>query len=274
MMFYTYLSCLGALEKNEGKFLWFEDAYDPNNTFELSDDKDIAKVPQRKIENWDQLFMNIACVAELRCDPDTEYRAGCCIVRENKILSYGFTGLPQLLIEARKKLNDKPADYWKKAQRDAIRNALSFVGDASGSTVYSSRLPTLHAVGELIQRQAVRVYYYDDTVVPNEDKDKVMELATMHNIALRKWNSNKKIYTDLAWHKFGEDHTTPYGERKNNRKLIPVPTSETMIQHHSEWNDQTAFSFRNIKTRTAENREYLMEKGKEMITNFQNQQQE
>jgi hypothetical protein len=42
-------------------------------------------------------------------------------------------------------------DLMTKAQIDCIRNALYYAGDVSGAKVYTTRIPTLEAMKEMIQ---------------------------------------------------------------------------------------------------------------------------
>lgn len=83
--------------------------------------------------SWDEFFMGVAKLASKRSkDPNT--RHGCCIVKDNKIVSVGYNGLP-------KGLSDD-GNYWEKPQKyeysvHAEENALfNATVDLTGSILY------------------------------------------------------------------------------------------------------------------------------------------
>eukprot|EP01102_Stenamoeba_stenopodia_P019906 TRINITY_DN7614_c0_g1_i1.p1 TRINITY_DN7614_c0_g1~~TRINITY_DN7614_c0_g1_i1.p1 ORF type:complete len:559 (-),score=104.12 TRINITY_DN7614_c0_g1_i1:61-1737(-) len=145
--------------------------------------------PSLAQQSWNYTFMAVAVLASRRCCTSTEEH-GAVICRDNKILSYGYAGLPLPLMNADipKELKAQPLEkrkeYAKKGILCAIRNALCFAGDVKGSTVYTTKYPSLSAIRELIQRGVHMVIYLSDKPTATT-VDVVEKLAIENAIALR-----------------------------------------------------------------------------------------
>jgi deoxycytidylate deaminase len=167
--------------------------------------------------NWDYMFMAIASLAAKRSESPPFVWGGCVIVQDKKIISYGYSGIPQFMMRAEIP-KEKPdiiqkwsgveeylKDLMTKAQIDCIRNALYYAGDVSGAKVYTTRIPTLEAMKEMIQREIKEVIYLEDIpshlssyldpdekVALQQQQAKVEQLAKQDNIALREFSIVKE----------------------------------------------------------------------------------
>lgn len=161
---------------------------DRSNLEDLSDTKtpiveSIERVDESKDEtiyvakgrpdylSWDEFFMGVAELAAKRSkDPKT--RVGAVLVRNNRIISTGYNGMPYT-----KKLDNDQVYSWSKneeaklnkhsyvvhAELNAILNARQSV---EGCTLYCTLLPCNECAKAIVQSGIKSVYYLDQ-----KDKD-------------------------------------------------------------------------------------------------------
>lgn len=149
--------------------------------------------------SWDEYFMSIAELSAMRSkDPSTQ--VGACIVRNNKILSVGYNGMPHCCHD-----DDYPWDkgdgldskylYVCHAELNAILNCQNSV---VGSTVYTTLFPCNECAKAIIQSGVAEVVYNCDKYA---DTDSVMASKRMFDSAgvkYRAYNStNKEIILNL-----------------------------------------------------------------------------
>jgi dCMP deaminase len=145
---------------------------------------------RKNYSSWDTLFINIAEEAAKRSkDPSTIH--GCCIVRDNKLLSIGYNGLPKgfddsgiditteplcedFLKQYYKETGNRYYDYWDKANKyhfscHAEENGiLNSKQDITGSTLYlysekgyypceiCARMITQSGIKEVVMKTAIK----------------------------------------------------------------------------------------------------------------------
>lgn len=122
----------------------------------MKDDK------RKEYISWDQYFMGLAVLASKRSkDPVTQ--VGCCIERDNKILSLGYNGFPNGCND-----DDFP---WTKGDEDLTKNKYAYVchaelnailnyrGDLTGSTAYVTLFPCNECAKAIIQSGITKIVY-------------------------------------------------------------------------------------------------------------------
>ena len=117
--------------------------------------------------SWDEYFMGIAEISSLRSkDPNTQ--VGCCIVRNNKILSIGYNGFPNNCSDNEFPWNSESDDpleikdlYVTHAELNAILNYKD-KGSLEGSTLYVTLFPCNECAKAIIQSGIKKIVYAKD----------------------------------------------------------------------------------------------------------------
>ena len=106
-------------------------------------------VKRRDYISWDEYFMGIAMLSAMRSkDPNSQ--VGACIVRDNKILSLGYNGMPIGC--------DDDIMPWGREG-----NELETAGkDLHGSTMYVTLFPCNECAKAIIQSGIKHIVYLDD----------------------------------------------------------------------------------------------------------------
>ena len=114
---------------------------------------------------WDEIFMGVAQLSARRSrDPNTQ--VGACIVKDNKIVSTGYNGMPRtcddkdlpMTRNSAKWLENK-YPYIVHAELNAILNSISHL---KGCTIYVSLFPCHECVKAIIQSGIQEIIYEDD----------------------------------------------------------------------------------------------------------------
>ena len=129
--------------------------------------------------SWDEYFMGVALLAAKR-SKDPSRQVGACIVRDTKILSVGYNGLPVGLYDSQmywgkakdfdEKKDWRPHFLYKKelydkhlfvvhAELNAILNSTT---DLKGSTIYVDLFPCNECAKAIIQAGIKEVKYLSD----------------------------------------------------------------------------------------------------------------
>ena len=149
--------------------------------------------------SWDELFIGIAELTSKRSkDPSTQN--GACIVKNNKILSIGYNGLPYNLSDdgyntyagvndLKLENSDCMYDYWGKPQKyefvvHAEENALfNATTDLTGSTLYlyseKGYYPCSKCARGIVQKGIIKV---------------VMKTAIQNNTSEYDWSYTKHMF--------------------------------------------------------------------------------
>lgn len=120
--------------------------------------------------SWDETFMEIAEVMAKRSkDPST--KVGACIVKDHKILSTGYNGMPKVY----NTLNNNDSLYsWEKSDSDPLKNKYNFVVHAElnsilnsgknleGATLYTTSYPCNECAKAIVQCGISKVIYKND----------------------------------------------------------------------------------------------------------------
>eukprot|EP01117_Protostelium_nocturnum_P008896 TRINITY_DN318_c0_g1_i1.p1 TRINITY_DN318_c0_g1~~TRINITY_DN318_c0_g1_i1.p1 ORF type:complete len:452 (-),score=51.80 TRINITY_DN318_c0_g1_i1:135-1490(-) len=196
------------------------------------EDKVIHGRPETKL-SWDDMFMSIAVLAEMRCSEQSKTNpySGCCIAKGSQILGYGFTGKPQLLRHKDSNIiSSEGLDI-----RDSVANALSFCGDVTEATMYLSVVPSSDSLMQCVQRGIKMIYYSRETAGRNLNE--INNLAAKYPIGLRKFHS-QNLLTFVDWENFGPiTHT--YGHRISKYEITHLKSSNDAIQKNKNWTSQT-----------------------------------
>lgn len=119
---------------------------------------------RRDYISWDEYFMGIAMLSAMRSkDPNSQ--VGACIVRDNKILSLGYNGMPigcdDDIMPCGREGNELETKYMYvcHSELNAILNAGK---DLHGSTMYVTLFPCNECAKAIIQSGIKRIVYLDD----------------------------------------------------------------------------------------------------------------
>lgn len=150
--------------------------------------------------SWDEYFMSIAELSAMRSkDPST--RVGACIVRDNKILSLGYNGMPigcddDIMPWGREGSNlDTKYMYVCHSELNAILNAGK---DLHGSAMYVTLFPCNECAKAIIQSGIKKVVYKDDKYKTSDNNVAARFLFKTAGIEFVKYNaSGRKIELTL-----------------------------------------------------------------------------
>ena len=124
--------------------------------------------------SWDSYFMGIAKLVRERSE-DPCCKVGACIVKDNKIISTGYNGMP-----SRSEHGIYP---WTKGDTDPTKNKYFYVVHAElnailnsekslkGSTLYVTKFPCNECAKAIIQSGISKVIFTDDISLENLQKD-------------------------------------------------------------------------------------------------------
>lgn len=135
--------------------------------------------------SWDELFIGVAkLVAKRSRDENTQ--VGACIVRNNKILSTGYNGMPRtcddfgLPTTRVGKWLETKYPYVVHAELNAILNAPTT--DLSNCKIYVTLFPCCECAKAILQCGIKEIYYLENKY-PNEDiyiaSKKMLELSNI-----------------------------------------------------------------------------------------------
>lgn len=132
---------------------------------------------------WDEFFIGVAKLAALRSrDPNT--KVGACIVKNNKIVSTGYNGMPKTCDEkglpwnrqTNTWLNSK-YPYVVHAELNAVLNAP--MTDLNGCVLYVTLFPCNECAKVLLQCGIKEIHYLDD----NHRDDSYLAARKMFNLS-------------------------------------------------------------------------------------------
>lgn len=130
------------------------------------------KDPLSSRPSWDTYFLNIADVVATRSE-DLFVQHGSVIVKDTKIISCGFNGLPKGFDHNRIDLKDR--DYRRKYMLHSECNSILFSkSDLSNSTIYITGIPCRQCTLMIINSGITRIVCRDRTgsiTHSEEDKD-------------------------------------------------------------------------------------------------------
>ena len=144
--------------------------------------------------SWNDFFMGVAELAAKR-SRDENTQVGACIVRNNKILSTGYNGMPRTCDDCGLPTNRE--GYWLEtkypytvhAELNAILNAPTT--DLKDCKIYVTLLPCCECAKAILQSGIKEIYYLEDKH-PNDDtyiaSRKMFELS---NIKLIHYNKGE-----------------------------------------------------------------------------------
>ena len=124
--------------------------------------------------SWDSYFMGIAKLVRERSE-DPCCKVGACIVKDNKIISTGYNGMP-----SRSEHGIYP---WTKGDTDPTKNKYFYVVHAElnailnsekslkGATLYVTKFPCNECAKAIIQSGISEVIFTDDISLENLQKD-------------------------------------------------------------------------------------------------------
>ena len=124
--------------------------------------------------SWDSYFMGIAKLVRERSE-DPCCKVGACIVKDNKIISTGYNGMP-----SRSEHGIYP---WTKGDTDPTKNKYFYVVHAElnailnsekslkGATLYVTKFPCNECAKAIIQSGISKVIFTDDISLKNLQKD-------------------------------------------------------------------------------------------------------
>lgn len=122
--------------------------------------------------DWDTYFLNIADVVATRSE-DLFIQHGSVIVKDTKIVSCGFNGLPKGFDHSRIDLTDR--DYRRKYMLHSECNSILFSkSDLSNATIYVTGIPCRQCTLMIINSGITRIVCRDRTgsiTHSEEDKD-------------------------------------------------------------------------------------------------------
>lgn len=150
--------------------------------------------------SWDEYFMGIAMLSAMRSkDPNSQ--VGACIVRDNKILSLGYNGMPigcdDDIMPWGSEGDDLDTKYMYvcHSELNAILNAGK---DLHGSTIYVTLFPCNECAKAIIQSGIKRIVYLDDKYKDSNNNIAARFLLKTAGVGMKKYNkSNRTISVAL-----------------------------------------------------------------------------
>ncbi len=150
--------------------------------------------------SWDEYFMGIAMLSAMRSkDPNSQ--VGACIVRDNKILSLGYNGMPigcdDDIMPWGREGDDLDTKYMYvcHSELNAILNAGK---DLHGSTIYVTLFPCNECAKAIIQSGIKRIVYLDDKYKDSNNNIAARFLLKTAGVGMKKYNkSNRTISVAL-----------------------------------------------------------------------------
>jgi len=118
-------------------------------------------------EKWHIRFMKLALeVASWSKDPSTQ--VGCVLVRNKKVLSTGYNGLPKNLSDSLDILHDREKKYelTVHAEVNAVTTAALHGISTEGATAYVTFNPCSRCAAVLINAGVTSVYSYGGSIIP------------------------------------------------------------------------------------------------------------
>lgn len=118
---------------------------------------------------WDEFFMRqVYLVAEKSKDPST--KIGAVIVRENRVISQGYNGLPSGCRDDMEYRNDKPEKYfwYEHGERNAIYSCARHGVATKGTTLYTQGVPCADCARAVIQAGISKVIVHAEWMKPQE----------------------------------------------------------------------------------------------------------
>lgn len=150
--------------------------------------------------SWDEYFMGIAMLSAMRSkDPNSQ--VGACIVRDNKILSLGYNGMPigcdDDIMPWGREGDDLDTKYMYvcHSELNAILNAGK---DLHDSTIYVTLFPCNECAKAIIQSGIKRIVYLDDKYKDSNNNIAARFLLKTAGVGMKKYNkSNRTISVAL-----------------------------------------------------------------------------
>lgn len=150
--------------------------------------------------SWDEYFIGIAMLSAMRSkDPNSQ--VGACIVRDNKILSLGYNGMPigcdDDIMPWGREGDDLDTKYMYvcHSELNAILNAGK---DLHGSTIYVTLFPCNECAKAIIQSGIKRIVYLDDKYKDSNNNIAARFLLKTAGVGMKKYNkSNRTISVTL-----------------------------------------------------------------------------
>lgn len=142
----------------------------------------ISPASNPHLSKWDHRFIRIAYeIQSWSKDPST--KCGCVIVRDRRILSTGYNGLPANLSDSLPRYQDREYKLATiiHAEKNAIFNAAKNGSTTEGSTAYVTWPPCSQCASALIQAGIVKVVCPDPATSPD------------------RWRANFKIANELLF---------------------------------------------------------------------------
>ena len=144
---------------------------------------------RRDYISWDEYFMGIAMLSAMRSkDPNSQ--VGACIVRDNKILSLGYNGMPigcdDDIMPWGREGDDLDTKYMYvcHSELNAILNAGK---DLHGSTMYVTLFPC-NECSKAITQSGIKELVYAENKYENELSTQAsLKLLTLAGIKIRKY---------------------------------------------------------------------------------------
>ena len=155
---------------------------------------------RRDYISWDEYFMGIAMLSAMRSkDPNSQ--VGACIVRDNKILSLGYNGMPigcdDDIMPWGREGNELETKYMYvcHSELNAILNAGK---DLHGSTMYVTLFPCNECAKAIIQCGIKEVIYLSDKYASTDSTMASKRMFDMAGVTYRPYEvKGKKITIDL-----------------------------------------------------------------------------
>jgi dCMP deaminase len=115
-------------------------------------------INELKNPSWDELFMRHAyLIASKSKDPRTQI--GAVLVRERRVISEGYNGLPQGVNDDVEERQQRPLKYmfFEHAERNAVYGCARFGFSSAGSTMYTQGIPCADCARGTIQGGIIEI---------------------------------------------------------------------------------------------------------------------
>lgn len=144
----------------------------------------ISNTQNPKFTKWDQRFIRIA---EEVClwskDPST--KVGCVLVRDRRILTSGYNGLPAGILDDPSRYEDREfkLSVVIHAEQNAYLNAVKTGTSTEGSTLYVTFPPCSHCAASTIQAGVKKVICPNPMLAPERWRENFLRAADLFSEA-------------------------------------------------------------------------------------------
>ena len=150
--------------------------------------------------NWTEFFMGVAILASKR-SRDENTQVGACIVKEKKIISTGYNGMPRTCDDCNLPTGregaylDTKYPYVVHAELNAILNAT--IKELKNATIYVTHFPCADCAKAILQTGIRKIFYLIDKHPDDDIYVAAKRMFKLSKVEVIKVDKNKQFYQEL-----------------------------------------------------------------------------